>query len=95
MSSNAHATEEAVEGERVDGPPSPTRAGPPLWNERLELCKSEPGQWFRFGPYSSSSIIRTVNSNAKAMGMSDNIEATTRKREDEDAYDIYVVYREG
>lgn len=86
--------EEVVEGERVESPPSPTRAGVPLWNERLRLCKAEPGQWFRFGPYSSSSIIRSVNNNARAMGMEKNIEATTRKREDENAYDIYVVYRE-
>lgn len=82
-----------IGGERVDGPPSPSSSGSPLWGDRLLAAKAEPGQWFRYGPYASSSIIRSVNVNAENLGIAENIEATTRKRED-DGFDVYVVYRE-
>ena len=48
--------EEMGKKERVHGvwenpPPPNTKAG--LWKRRKELLKKRPGQWMRFGPYST------------------------------------------
>lgn len=85
---------ERLGAKRVEEPPEPIHSGGiKVWDERIEFVVSDPGEWYEFGPYASSSIVRTVNNAVARSEAKGEFDITTRKTGDKEHH-VYVKYRE-